>query len=76
MDTKQEKPRRPPDPARVFGWAELDRLMAGDTSKIRRAIKFVKWQLSRGVGVQAYHDMEALESMLNAEISRRSLIAE
>lgn len=74
MPTTHEKPRRTPNPSRVFGRAEMDRLTAGDTSKIHSAIKFINWRLSRGVGVQAYHDMQALESMLRAEIIRREQV--
>lgn len=76
MSTTREKPRRTPDPARVFGRAELDRLMAGETPKIRRAVRYIRLRLSRTLGVQIRHDMEALESMLNAEIGRRNLITE
>lgn len=72
MSTTHEKPTPTPNPARVFGAAEMDRLMAGETSKIRRAIKYLRWQLRRGVRESVYRDMMALESMLAAEMERRA----
>lgn len=73
MSTTQAKPTTAPDPARVFGRAEMDRLMQGEASKIRRAIKYLRWQLRRGVSRErAYHDMVALEAALSAEMDRRA----
>jgi|SRR6478609_6002118 len=60
-----------PNPSRVFGHAERQSLLSGDSSGIRAAIQFLSWQLSRGVSERAYHDMIALEAELKAEIASR-----
>lgn len=75
MPTTHEKPRRTPNPARVFGRAEMDLLLSGSTSKIRRAVRYLKLRLSRTLGVQTRHDMLALDATLRAEISRRESIS-